>query len=467
MADIVELVVFGKKFYSERASLECIQNVLNDEYHIRCLQNHDVKFVLDIGAHVGTFTCIAHHLWPNATIISIEPSPSTFELLKKNTEHISSDKHVLINAAIGPTEADTHFCITSHDTRVGDFSAEIWDELDPRKTDLQVVTKTLTPEALVRLCDSIGATQIEVMKIDCEGAEYMLLDRLSELRFLGRVVWIRGEWHIKQFNARIGSALSRTHVFNIDNNEPWYVGPFIAHRKHIEFLPDQVCKDSPLEPKKKRLVISLATEWHRSRLEYTEERMRLYAERCDADFHLIEDDAYPAFPMANKWRIVRLAEKYDEVLYVDSDVLIRRDAPSIFECDEVRANPDAEFFAFDEWTVDHFHHRYSNLCNEQECWFALINKKSPGMGFNGGVILFRKNGLNRYLPRGPFQMNLCADQWWLTSEAIENGKFGKLGISWNAPASLYLEKNYSPIWFFHALTDRKDEYLNTMNAVVP
>ena len=54
-----------------------------DGYQVRELDKSP-KTVLDIGAHIGTFTLLAAESWPEARIIACEPDPDHFALLRRN-----------------------------------------------------------------------------------------------------------------------------------------------------------------------------------------------------------------------------------------------------------------------------------------------------------------------------------------------------------------------------------------------
>jgi len=79
--------VFGRNFYIEPASAQFANAVFQDEYQINDLRPHNVRTIVDIGAHVGSFTVLCHHYWPEAKIVAIEPHPDSFDLLQRNTAH--------------------------------------------------------------------------------------------------------------------------------------------------------------------------------------------------------------------------------------------------------------------------------------------------------------------------------------------------------------------------------------------
>jgi hypothetical protein len=75
---------FGSDFYIESASAQFANAVFHDEYQIRPLRPHTLKTIVDIGAHLGSFSVLCHEFWPDAKIVAIEPHPESFELLRRN-----------------------------------------------------------------------------------------------------------------------------------------------------------------------------------------------------------------------------------------------------------------------------------------------------------------------------------------------------------------------------------------------
>jgi hypothetical protein len=75
-----------------------------------------------------------------------------------------------------------------------------------------------------------GIYKVDLIKLDCEGAEYLIVTELSALGLMDRIGWIRGEWHSRKDNLLLANLLCQTHVFNIDPNYPHSVGMFVAHR---------------------------------------------------------------------------------------------------------------------------------------------------------------------------------------------------------------------------------------------
>ncbi len=117
---------FGRDFYIEPASVQTANAVFQDEYHIQPLRQHQVRTIVDIGAHVGSFTVLCHEYWPEARIVAVEPHPDSFALLQRNSSHIPTNQLLLINAAIAKTTGKSLLASPVSYCRVGEYLADNW-----------------------------------------------------------------------------------------------------------------------------------------------------------------------------------------------------------------------------------------------------------------------------------------------------------------------------------------------------
>jgi FkbM family methyltransferase len=222
---------FGRDFYVEPASAQHCNAVFQDEYQIRELRKHNVRTVLDVGAHVGSFTVLCHEWWPEAKIVAVEPHPESFQLLERNTAHIPESQLLRINAAIAASDGQCLLASSVSNSRVGEYVVEVWDDLDPRYGDFGVLVPSITTGVLWERLIEFGIGEVDLLKLDCEGAEYTILESLAENCRLAQVGWIRGEWHGRRHKQRLAEALAETHVAHIDVNKPHECGLFVAHRR--------------------------------------------------------------------------------------------------------------------------------------------------------------------------------------------------------------------------------------------
>lgn len=85
--------------------------------------------------------------------------------------------------------------------------------------------------------------------------------------------------------------------------------------------------------------------------------MMAYAKRIGSDFHVMDSaTAWAITPHWEKFRIYDLLDVYDRILYVDTDALIKKDCPDLFE-----SVPDDMIGAFNEGA--HFERKCPNYYN--------------------------------------------------------------------------------------------------------
>jgi FkbM family methyltransferase len=222
--------VYDRDFFIEPASVQFANAVFQDEYQVNVLRAHQVRVILDIGAHVGSFTVLCHHYWPDAKIVAVEPHPDSFALLERNTSHIPKNNITLINAAINRESGKCMLSSPVSHSRVSEYVPGLWETIEPRHSDFGLQVDAITPNDLWQLLSDIDINEVDLLKLDCEGAEYLIASEFSALGIMDRIGWIRGEWHSRKYNLLLANSLSPTHVFNIDTNYPHSVGMFVAHR---------------------------------------------------------------------------------------------------------------------------------------------------------------------------------------------------------------------------------------------
>ena len=153
--------------------------------------------IVDVGANMGSFAVYAAQQSPAARIYCYEPSPQNFTLLKRN---------IAINSLGG---------------RVKAFQCAIASTSGPREMAVGVSPlNTLLPGAdgcprlpvdCITVGDILKSNQLDVvdlMKINCEGAEHEILENLSDADF-DRIANIRLEYHDLDSPGRNGEALAR------------------------------------------------------------------------------------------------------------------------------------------------------------------------------------------------------------------------------------------------------------------
>jgi len=136
-----------------------------------------VRRIVDVGANVGYALTYFTQAYPAATIVAFEPHPTHLAQIECNlTANGLSDRVRVIRAAAA-TQSGGAFLIDA-----GEASRVIDRAGDGR-----------IPITVVDFFEVIGAAPIDLLKLDCEGAEYDLLmdSRFAQLDVRALVL----EWH--------------------------------------------------------------------------------------------------------------------------------------------------------------------------------------------------------------------------------------------------------------------------------
>jgi FkbM family methyltransferase len=148
------------------------------------------EVVIDVGAHIGTFALRWHRRNPNARIICVEACPENIIALKANAGTFADVVHaactyeqdvVLLNAVTPQCRSTGGSRLVSAEEAKSVTDTQYWTDHRP----LPTVT-------LDELVDQRGLKQIDVLKLDCEGSEFSILENA---KCLDQVRLVVGEFH--------------------------------------------------------------------------------------------------------------------------------------------------------------------------------------------------------------------------------------------------------------------------------
>ena len=171
------------------------------------------SIVLDVGAYTGDW---AQHIIDryNPHIIAFEPNPETFKKLdaraKENTK--------LTPKLYGIGDRNEHLRITLEDLGSSVFSNNS-DRKDMQWADAEI-------KAVDDVWKELGLENIDLMKINIEGAEFPLLERMIQKDMLEKVDCFMiqfHEWHPRAYSRRrkIHQELSKTHKLTWNYHFIW------------------------------------------------------------------------------------------------------------------------------------------------------------------------------------------------------------------------------------------------------
>ena len=184
-----------------RGDLDVIDEVITrDMYGMRAYKNWrpTPSLVLDVGAHIGTFSVLAKTLWPDVPVIAFEPNPESYELLVANTAEWPDV--TCVHAAVSYGERPDLVYVESIRSTGSGFVIERskaeeaikWkdaaDHVGYRMSDIPIECVTIEQYVNADYPDGI------LMKLDAELAEVILLNGLDPL-IAKKISCIIGEYH--------------------------------------------------------------------------------------------------------------------------------------------------------------------------------------------------------------------------------------------------------------------------------
>jgi FkbM family methyltransferase len=198
-----------------------------DEYRLNALANSgkDVRWALDVGAHIGAFTRLVKQLWPASNVIAVEPDPQAAPYWHLNTgptQGLYWHPQAIVPVG-GPTRV--RLMSAADHNPAANFVAEVVSQFTPIPTDRE--TNDVVAGDVLQLLARYRNPQLDLVKLDCEGAEADILDDLHAANYLPRIGHIVGEWHYFESIPRIERALAATHELTVFRHDfPW--GAFFA-----------------------------------------------------------------------------------------------------------------------------------------------------------------------------------------------------------------------------------------------
>lgn len=179
----------------------------DDQYVIEEVMTYDVGngafgTVIDLGAHIGAFTCWLANRQPQAEIVAVEPAPDNFAVLEQNVKPYPMVRAMRTYVSYLPTEPMRIMIHPSHSTCHAVLKAS---EVQPEMSTV-VAPAPMTLEDIMRQC---GWTHIGLLKIDIEGGEEDVLLGCADETLL-HTDRIAGEFHRgrERFMSTIGLRLT-------------------------------------------------------------------------------------------------------------------------------------------------------------------------------------------------------------------------------------------------------------------
>lgn len=214
---------------------------------IKKTKSKPIETVIDIGVNIGDTVLLIHEYFPKARIFGIEPVKEYFETATKRTENVPNltlfnmaftAAHDFMDDLGAEPREETAAMVVLKGLPSGGVgwiggSMVVPAESEAAKEavashNYERLEQTIEPISLQQFMERENLTEIDILKMDCEGCEHSTLGSATP-ETLRRIRFITGEYHgIARFSAIMQSKLFETHKVNLigDSN----LGAFFAER---------------------------------------------------------------------------------------------------------------------------------------------------------------------------------------------------------------------------------------------
>lgn len=168
---------------------------IEDTYGIKRLAEiAEIKTVVDIGGHIGTFGLLIKSLWRDAKVYGFEPNKISFELYQKNVyDNKFNSDFILYNKAV---DYDKNRTVLTDGIGATGGGFLIRQEDIPRLVGYSVFSHNIDIITLDEFIESEKIEKIDLLKLDCEGSEIRILENMPN-DIAERISLVVGEYHIE------------------------------------------------------------------------------------------------------------------------------------------------------------------------------------------------------------------------------------------------------------------------------
>ncbi len=183
----------------------------------------DNSVILDLGANIGVFTIYATTTASNVVVFAYEPLQDYYNLMQENLElNQRSQSVTCFNLAVAGDSTNRTLFVKGTDF----FFPTLVGENSNNQESVEVKCTTLA-----HILETNNIDRVDILKMDCEGAEYEILYPTAD-RYFERIKEIRMEYHnldqdqrrlerLKEFLTGKGYTVTRIQATSDTNGSLW------------------------------------------------------------------------------------------------------------------------------------------------------------------------------------------------------------------------------------------------------
>ena len=182
MMSHIKQIHYNKKLVEININSEADESVFSEiftEHEYKILEEVIVcakSPIIDIGAHVGMFSIFCAVLNPTMQVFAYEPDEDNFAAMKENLKLNNVRNVSMKNVAVGAKMGERILYISKDSHNHSLLGAEAAGDFSGAEKNVQAVT-------LERILQQNRLASVSLVKMDCEGAEFEILENLSAEAF--------------------------------------------------------------------------------------------------------------------------------------------------------------------------------------------------------------------------------------------------------------------------------------------
>jgi len=156
-------------FKTNRSTFPILKEIFEQRTYADYFPFYQKTTIVDIGAHFGYFSLFAHkNLHSSSKIIAIEASKENVEHLKQNIEKNAAQNIEVVSCGIGGKSGEAQLY------KGANVNYSILKDYNLAKEQGEIIKIRTLPQII----ESHQLKYIDFLKLDCEGAEYQILETL-------------------------------------------------------------------------------------------------------------------------------------------------------------------------------------------------------------------------------------------------------------------------------------------------